>query len=159
MPAPVITVVDTRDVPVTNWDSGVVQSNQESSVLTIVIWNNRGNDTSVADLKEANISALDIDGRAISELVVNKWVQVNVPSLDNSENVWTPIGGSTVKYLRADGLNSSAGYTIKGTANDGNISSEGSTENYCTVRVKVKVPSGVSAGIRDYKLSIRAFWC
>ena len=156
MAAPVLTVVDTRDTPVSSWDNGVVQASQESSVLTIIIWNNRGNEVSVSDLKDASITALDIDGRAVTEVVADKWVRVNVPAMDNSENVWVPIGGSTVRMLRADGLNESAGYTIKGSSNDGLIAN--SSENYCVVRLKTVVPSGVSAGIRDYKLSIRGYF-
>lgn len=156
MSAPVLTVVDTRDVPVTNWDNSVVQASQESAVLTIIIWNNRGNDVSVADLKDANITALDIDGRAISEVVANRWCNVNVPAMDNSENIWVPIGGSTVRMLRADGLNESAGYTIKGSANDGLTAN--SSENFCTVRLKTIVPSGVSAGIRDWRIRLSGWW-
>lgn len=156
MSAPVLTVVDTRDVPVSNWDNGVVQASQESSILTIIIWNNRGNEVSVADLKDASITALDIDGRAITEVVANKWVRVNVPAMDNSENVFVPVGGSTVRMLRADGLNESAGYTIKGSSNDGTLTN--SQENYVLVRLKTVVPAGVSAGIRDWRLRISGFF-
>ena len=156
MTAPVLTVIDTRDVPVTNWDNGVVQASQESAVLTIIIWNNRGNDVSVADLKDANITALDIDGRAISEVVANRWCNVNVPAIDNSENIWTPIGGNITKMLRADGLNESAGFTIKGSANDGLTAN--SSENFCTVRLKTIVPSGVSAGIYDWRIRLSGWW-
>ena len=156
MAAPVITVVDTRDVPVTSWDNGVVQASQESSVLTLIIWNNRGNSTSVADLKDANITALDIDGRAISEVVANRWCNVNVPVMDNSENVWIPIGGNVIRQIRADGLNESAGYTIKGSANDGLTAN--SSENFCTVRLKTIVPSGVSAGIYDWRVRISGYY-
>lgn len=156
MAAPSLTVVDTNDRPVTSWDNGVVQANNEGPVLTIIIWNNRGGEVSVADLKDANITTLDIDGRAISEVVQGKWTRVNVPSTDEDDTVWTPIGGTTAKMLRADGLEEIDGFTIKGVANDGNI--HNATENYCTIHLKTRVPAGVSAGIRDWKLRISGYF-
>lgn len=156
MAAPNLTVVDTSDRPITSWDNGVVQANSESPILTILVWNNRGNDSSVADLKDANITVLDIDGRAISEVVQGKWVRVNVPAIDNSENVWTPIGGVTAKMIRADGLSEEDGYTIKGTANDG--STLNSKENYCTIKLKTKVPAGASAGVKDFRIRCQGFY-
>lgn len=158
MVAPQLTVVDTNDVPVTTWDNGVVQANTSSNILEIIIWNNRGVDTAVADLKEASITALDMDGRSITELVQGKWVHVNVPELDGNRTTWTRVGGTTAKMLRADGLGVSSGYVIKGTANDGNKETEASKVNYCTVRLKTVVPAGTSAGIRDYRIRINGYW-
>lgn len=156
MAAPSLTVVDTSDRTVTSWDNGVVQANQESNILEVIIWNNRGGETSIADLKDANITALDIDGRAITEVVLGRWTKVNVPILDNSENVWTPIGGTTAKMIRADGLTDNDGFTIKGLANDGTLNN--SKENYCRVRLKTQVPAGISAGVRDWKIRINGYF-
>lgn len=156
MAAPSITVVDTNDRTVTNWDNGVVQANNESSILSIIIWNNRGGNTALSDLKEANITALDSDGRAITEVVTDKWVRVNVPSIDGNSSTWTPVGGNTAKSLRADGVASSEGFVIKGIANDGSLAN--ATENYCSVNLKTKVPAGVEAGIRDWKMRINGYF-
>ena len=158
MVAPVLSVVDVNDVAVTSWDNGVVQANSASPILEIIIWNNRGGETAVADLKEANITALDIDGRAITEVVQGKWVNVNVPQVDGNTTTWTKIGGNTAKMIRADGLNTASGYVIKGTANDGNKATAASKSNYCTVRLKTVVPAGTSAGIRDYRIRINGYW-
>jgi hypothetical protein len=156
MAAPSITVVDSSDRTVTNWDNGVVQANAESAILQIVIWNNRGGTTDLSDLKEANITALDVDGRAITEVVTDKWVRVNVPVVDGSTGVWTPVGGTTAKSLRADGVDASEGYVIKGIANDGSLAN--SAENYCSCNLKTKVPAGVSAGIRNWKMRINGYF-
>lgn len=158
MVAPVLTVVDTNDVAVTSWDNGVVQANSSSPILEIIIWNNRGGSETVADLKEANITALDIDGRAVTELVQGKWVQVNVPQMDGNTTTWTRVGGNTAKMIRADGLNSSSGFVLKGTSNDGQKDTTASKANYCTLRLKTVVPAGTSAGIRDYRIRINGYW-
>lgn len=156
MAAPSITVVDTSDRTVTNWDNGVVQANAESAILQIIIWNNRGGLTDLSDLKEANITSLDTDGRAITEVVTDKWVRVNVPAVDGSTAVWTPVGGTIAKSLRADGVDPSEGFVIKGVANDGSLVN--ATENYCTCNLKTKVPAGVEAGIRNWKMRINGYF-
>ena len=156
MPAPSITVVDTSDRTITNWDNGVVQANNEGAVLTAIIWNNRGGSVALSDLKEASITSLDIDGRAITDVVTDKWVRVNVPSVDGNASTWTPVGGSVSKGIRADGLGVSDGFTIKGTANDGTLAN--SKDNYCTVNMKAKVPSGAEAGIRNWNMRIGGYF-
>lgn len=156
MPAPSLTVVDSSDHTVTQWDNGVVQANNESAVLELIVWNNRGGSVALSDLKEANITALDVDGRAVTEVVTNKWTRVNVPSIDGSDNIWTPVGGSIAKSLKADGVGTTEGFVIKGEANDGTLAN--SKNNYCTVRLKTKVPAGVDAGIRDWKMRIQGYF-
>lgn len=156
MAAPSLTVVDNSNRAVSIWDNGVVQANQEGAVLSLIIWNNRGGTVALSDLKEANITALDTDGRMVTEVVVDKWTRANVPSIDGGTNIWTPIGGNTVKMLRADGLSASDGFTIKGTANNGTLTN--ASANYCSVNLKVRVPAGVSAGVRDWKIRINGYY-
>ena len=133
-----------------------VQANNEGAVLTALVWNNRGGAVALSDLKEASITSLDIDGRAITDVVTDKWVRINVPSVDGDANTWTPVGGSVGKGLRADGLSSSDGFVIKGTANDGTLAN--SKANYCTVNMKAKVPGGASAGIRNWNMRIGGYF-
>ena len=149
MAAPIITIVNNADVTVATWDCGTVQANNDSSILEISIWNNRGGNVAVSDLRDASLTTLDIDGGSSSDIVAGKWVQVNVPAMDGNNNTWTAIGGSTIKYLRADSLNSSAGYVINGTANDGIKAN--SSANVCTARLKVHVPLNAMPGSRTWK--------
>ena len=72
MAAPSITIVDDSDRSVTNWDAGVVQASNESPVFSIYVWNNRNGSAAISDLKDATITALDIDGSANSEVIVGK---------------------------------------------------------------------------------------
>lgn len=156
--APVITVVDDADAEVKSWDNGVVQANSESAILTILVWNNKGGGITVSDLKEANITSLDIDGKAVSEIVQNKWVQVHLPYYDENPNEWTPIGGTTAKMLRADGLTDPTDFTIRGNINNGDKEDTDAKQNYCTIQLKTVVPSGTTAGVRDFRIRINGYW-
>jgi hypothetical protein len=156
MAAPSLTVVDSTDKTVTIWDAGVVMANNDSNVLSITLWNNRGGSTNLSDLKEANITTLDPDGGALTDVVANKWVRVNTPALDGSTSVWTPVGGNVVKMLRADGCTAADGYVIKGTANDGTLAN--AKPNYVTINLKHHVPAGATTGIRDFKTRINGYY-
>ena len=156
MTAPSITVVNTADETVTQWDAGVVQQNRSSSILTIQIWNNRRGETALSDLKEANITALDTNGTATSDIIVQKWVGAKVPAIDGSAADFTQIGGAYVKMLRADGLSEEDGYTISGAANDG--STVNAKNNYCTVNLRVNVPLNAKGGIYDFKMKINGYY-
>lgn len=155
MTAPQLTVVNSNtDTAVTTWDCGVVQANSTSNQLEILIWNNRSGTTAVADLKDANITTL-ANNTAGQEVVDGKWVKVNAPSMDG---VWTAVGGTSGKMIRADGLSASNGNVIKGTANDGNKNTTASKQNYCTVKIKTVVPANTTAGVRDFIIRINGYW-
>ena len=153
---PSITVVDDTDVTVVNHDFGTVQATKESSILTCLIWNNKGGGTALSDLRDVNITSLDTDGGSTSDVVVQQWVQVNVPALDGATNVWTKIGGTTKKSLRADGYTCSNG--ISGATNDGNKTTTSSKINYCTVRLKVVVPLNAMPGTKNFKIRINGYY-
>lgn len=154
--APIITVVTDTDQTVANWDIGTIQSNNDSSVLTILIWNNRGGATATSDLKDCSITSLDVDGGSSSDVVSGKWVNVNIQSIDGNTTTWTQVGGSVVKALRADGVTASDGNMIKGTTNDGNKTT--SKVNYCTARLKLHVPLNAVSGARSWKMRINGYY-
>lgn len=156
MAAPSITIVNDSDQTVANWDAGTVQANNDSAVLTILIWNNRGGGSALSDLKECTITSLDIDGGASSDTVAGKWVQVNVPSIDGNQTTWTQIGGATTKNLRADGVQAADGFIIKGTTNDG--SKANAKPNYCTARLKIHVPLNANPGTKSFKMRINGYY-
>lgn len=158
MAAPSITVVDTSDKTITTWDNGTVQSQNYSAVLTMRIWNNRGGSVALSNLCDVTITALDTDGGTTSDVVTGKWTQINCPSIDGNTTSYTAVGGSTVRYLRADGCSSADGYTIKGTVNDGNASTSASKANYATVNVRTAVPLSASPGTREWKLRINGYY-
>lgn len=158
MAAPSITIVDDSDRTVNNWDAGVVQANNESSVLTIYIWNNRNGLTAVSDLQDATITSLDIDGASNTDVVAGKWVNVNVPKIDGNETTWVPVGGADSKHLKAEGVSTADAYTIKGTVNDGNKNTPESKENYCKVNLKVVVPVNAVPGTKTYKMRVNGYY-
>ena len=153
--APRITIVNDIGTTVASWNCGTVQAANYSNVLTILVWNNKGESTAVSDLKDASITTVDIDGGTSSDVVQGKWVQVNVPSMDG-DSTWTAIGGSTVKYIRADGLGAAAGNVIRGTANDGSVLN--SKTNYATCRLKVYVPINATPGTKMWKTRLNGYY-
>lgn len=157
MAAPIITILNNSEVTVASWDAGTVQADKDSSVLTLRIWNNKGNNTTpVSDLKDCSITTLDTDGGTSSDVVAQKWVRINVPEVDGNSTTWTAIGGGDVKYIRADGISSTAGYVIQGTTNDGTLTN--SKPNYCTVSLKVHVPLNATPGTKVWKTRLNGYY-
>lgn len=156
MSAPIITIVNDADQTIANWDCGTVQANNDSAILTVRIWNNKAQTSAVSDLKDASITTLDIDGGVSSDVVSGKWVQINAPYVDGNETTWTQIGGSTLKYVRADGCNAADGYVIRGTANDG--SATNAKVNYATCRLKVHVPLNATPGVKTWKTRLNGYY-
>lgn len=154
MAAPIITIWNTDGQQVASWDCGTVQANNYSAVLSLKIWNNKSGASDVSDLQGVSITTLDIDGGSSSDVVAGKWVQVNVPAMDG-ENVWSSIGGTTVKSLRADALSGDSGYIIRGTQNDG---TSNATTNYCTVNLKAHVPLNATPGTKTWKTRINGYY-
>lgn len=158
MAAPSITVVNaSSNTTQTNWSCGVVKANNSSAVLTIQIWNNRGGSTALADLRDASITALDIDGGNSSDPVANKWLHVNVPQMDGT-SAWTAIGGTTTKFIRGDSVSASEGNIIKGTINDGNAGTTASKANYTTVNLRVDVPVNATPNTYNFKTRINGYY-
>jgi len=156
MTAPIISISNEMNDIVTQWDAGIVQQNKTSNELTLRIWNNKGGETALADLKEVTITTLDVDGTATTALVAERWVGVKVPSVDGNDGGFTQIGGSFAKSLRADGLTIADGYTISGVANDGSY--DNAKANYCTVKLRISVPLNATGGIYDFKTKISGYY-
>lgn len=157
MAAPSITVVNTSDRTVVNWDAGICQANNDSGVLTILVWNNRGGGEALSDLNDCNITSLDVDGGSTSDVVAGKWVRVNCPVVDGNSTTWTQVGGDTVKYFRADGITASEN-VLSGAINDGNKSTAASKKNYSTLNLKVHVPLNATPGMKSYKMRINGYY-
>lgn len=153
MITPIITITERTGEPVTQWDSGVIQQNKESEVISLRIWNNKGGETAVSDLKDVTITTLDTDGGANSPVIIGRWVGVKVVSMDEDE--FTPIGGISTKSLRAKGLEDIDGFVINGQANTG---SETDTYNYCDIDLKITVPINAPGGIYDFKTRISGYY-
>jgi len=158
MAAPSITVVNAAtNTTIPNWSVGVVKANNSSTVLSIQIWNNRGGSTDLADLRDASITSLDIDGGNSSDPVANKWLHVNVPQMDGASS-WTPVGGTSTKFIRGDTVTATEGNIIKGTANDGNASTTASKVNYTTVNLRVDVPVNATPNTYNFKTRINGYY-
>ena len=137
------------------WDVGIIRSQVPSNELIINIWNNRGGATDVSDLKEPMLSVLDANGLTSDTPVPkNKWVQVNVESVDGNTTTFTPIGGTTTKILRANsGVLTDE---IKGTINDGDPLMY--PQNVCTTKLRVVAPLNADPGDFTFKIRLTAYF-
>lgn len=140
---------------VSTWDVGTLKAQKPSEVLTINIWNNKGGITAVSDLKEAYLMVLDSVGdTANDDVAKDKWVQINIPSIDGNANVWTPIGGTDGKDLKANGVNGE--FTIKGDANDGTAGT--SYNNVATVNLRIVAPPNSTPQDHYFKIRIVGYF-
>lgn len=137
-----------------NWDVGTLKAQRPSDVLSVKIWNNKGGATAVSDLKECYLMVLDgIGDTANDDVAKDKWVQVNVPSMDGNTNVWEPIGGTSGKNLKCDDATVPQDEcTIYGEANDG-IEAH-SPKNVATVNLRVVAPPNSTPGDKNFKCRI-----
>ena len=158
MAAPSITVVnDATNTTITNWSVGIVKANQSSNVLAIQIWNNRGGSTALSDLRDASITALDINGGNTSDPVANLWLHVNVPTMDGP-STWTAVGGTTTKFIRGESISATQGNIISGVANDGNAATQASQGNYTKVNLRVDVPINATPNTYNFKTRINGYY-
>ena len=135
----------------TSWNLNVVKSQTPSDILTVNVWNNRGGAQLVSDLKNPYVAVVDYNGEtAVDEVAKNKWVQVNVPSIDGDDTIYTPIGGSVTKTLKANG--GTDDYYISGEANNGNAVD--SPSNVCTINFIVIPPPNSIPGEKLFKIRI-----
>lgn len=140
---------------VNNWDIGTLKAQTPSEVLTVNIWNNKGGITAVSDLKEVTFMILDSTGdTANGDVAKDQWVQINVPSVDGNSNVWTPIGGTVTKDIKANGGVSD--YTISGIANDGNAAN--SPQNVATISLRVVAPANSNPGEKSFRARLVGYF-
>jgi hypothetical protein len=153
---PQITVYDKTNTSVeSTWNVGTIRAQEPSEVYTINIWNNKGGVDHVSDLRDCYISILDYDGdSAIEDVARDRWIQVNIPSVDGDENTWTSIGGSFTKEIRANGGVSEN--TLSGIANSGVLSN--SPKNVCTANFRVYAPPNSNPGQKLFKIRVNGYF-
>lgn len=156
MAGPSITLYNSTNTElVSSWNLGTVQAQVPSAELVVNIWNNKGGGTDVSDLKECSLAITDSNGStAVEDVARDKWVQVNVQSVDGDTTTWTPVGGATTKAIRANsGVTDN---TIKGTKNDGQAAN--SAQNFCTVKFRVVVPINSNVGAKSFKVRLTGYY-
>lgn len=153
---PQISIYDATNTYLVNtWDVGTLKAQKPSDVLTINIWNNKGGITSVSDLKEVSFMVLDGTGdTANGDVAKDQWVQINVPSVDGNSDIWTPIGGSITKDIKAN--SGMTEYTISGSANDGNAAN--SPQNVATINLRIVAPANSNPGDKSFRARIVGYF-
>ena len=137
------------------WDVGVVRAQIPSSELTINVWNNRNGTVAVSDLRDPMLAVLDANGLTSDTPVPkDKWVQVNVESVDGNTTTWTPIGGTATKLLRAN-----SGVTtdiISGDVNNGDPLLY--PQNVCTTKLRIMAPLNSTPGDFSFKIRLTGYF-
>lgn len=139
---------------VSRWEVGTVKAQEPSSVLTINIWNNKGQNYDVSDLKDCSMTVYDSSGTTYTEDVArDKWVEINVPAVDGDSITWTRIGGTDSKSIRANAGVSD--FSIQGTANDGTVSN---SANFATVNLRINAPINSVPGNKTFKVRLTGYY-
>lgn len=151
---PIIRIYDESHTNIiSSWNAGTVRAQEPSAALNINIWNNKGGDTSVSDLKECTLGVYDADGGSTGDVSTGKWVQVNIPSVDGDGTTWTAIGANTTKKIRANGI--ATDYTISGVANNGTATA---TTNYCSMKLRINAPINSEPGNKEFRVRLTGYY-
>jgi hypothetical protein len=162
MAAPVITLYDSANTAVvSSWPVGTVKAGNPSSVLELLVWNNKGGASAVSDLKEATVACKDGNGENTGEVPVGLWMNTLVNSTaaldtDGTTKIYSAIGGDTTRPLRGEGVSAATGDVISGAVNDGTTAN--STTNYCNCKFKVVIPINATAGTFAFKLRFQGYY-
>lgn len=160
MSQPVISIYNSGNTnAITAWDVGELTSQTDSSILSIVAWNNRGNTSEdVSDLRDAKLIVLDANGVTYSGAVASGgWVKVNVPKVDGNSTSYTAVKDGNGKDLMGEGCTFSVdGYTLKGEKNNGVLTSN--TKNACLINVKMNIPINSVADTYTFKIRITGYY-
>ena len=140
---------------VATWPIGTVKAQVPSDILTVHIWNNRNGFVDVSDLKDCVVGVYDANGSTANEDVAkDKWVQINVPSVDGTDTTWTRIGGEDTKQIRANA--DVTDFSISGAQNDGAIGTNG--KNFSTIRLRVNAPINSIPGNKSFKVRLIGYY-
>lgn len=137
----------------TTWNLNTIQSQQTSSVLTVYVWNNKNGSAQVSHLKNAYVTVVDDNGETSDgEVAKNKWVQVNIPSIDGDETTFVPIGGGVTRGIRGGG-----GLT-ENTLEAGTVTEDGTYDLnkkcVCKLNFIVVPPPNSTPGEKRFKIRI-----
>lgn len=153
---PQISIYNSSNNKIELWNIGTLQSQQSSKILTVYVWNNKGNrESDVSDLKNAYVTVVDANGEtAEDEVAKNKWVHVNIPTIDGDETTFSPIGGSIIRNIKG-GINSEEN-TIFGTKCNSDMDKTYSLENprVCKLSFCICPPPNSTPGEKLFKIRI-----
>lgn len=163
---PLITIRDENNKEITTpWNVETLDVNNgssipQSSVKTILIWNNYNSTYEAADLVGTNITTKNINGDNLNEqLVIDKWVQADYNyrrSTTGSES-FASIGGEDVLEICADGASgvNAENHVISGTSNSG---TSVDTTHFATVKMKVVPKINALKGLHQFKVRISGYY-
>lgn len=163
MANPVITIMNADSTsPTTEWHLGTIKALEESSVLTINVWNNKNGSTDVSDLVDTTITATDINGGDDEQAVSDRWTYVCVAATATTDSAgnktFTQIGKGAAAPVAANGATGDnlTNHVIRGVANDGTMAN--SSLNFANIQVKIIAPLNTTAGSHQWKLKLQGYF-
>lgn len=163
---PQISIYDSKNINQLNtWDIGDLQSQQASKILTVYVWNNKENHqfegkSLVSDLRNAYVTVLDANGEtAEDEVAKNRWVQVNVPSIDKDETTFFPIGGNITRSIKGgkeEGGEELTDNIISGKVSD--VTSLSENNKVCKLNFIIVPPPNSTPGEKLFKIRIGGWY-
>ena len=161
MATPIITLLGSdQATAVSEWHVGTVKAGNDSAVLEVNVWNNKGGSAAVSDLIESTVAVKDGNGDDTGAVPAGLWVQTLIDTTAdvdaNSTKQYSKIGGQTTRPLRGNGILASAGDVISGAINDGTAANSGN--NYCNCKFKVNVPQNSVSGTQQFKIRFQGYY-
>jgi hypothetical protein len=184
MAAPVISLYAADNTTaISTWSPGTVKADNVSAEKEVYVWNNKSatpgtaNSSAVSDMIECTVGAFDSAGKADDPIAADKWIEVNIndqKDRSGANDVWTPIGGTTVAKLWNAAADPSAfvgddsqDYVLKGSTNTGEVdpgNGSGSAAqiankaNYAKCRFHIAVPQNASPGTTGFKIRFQGYY-
>lgn len=146
-----LTTDPTNPNPV-KWSVGTVKAGNESSTLSLRIWNNKGGSQLCSTMQECKLLTLDSVGGQNEALVTGGWLQGKCTSLNDAS--YKAMIASTPGELSIGALGTTD-FSISGATNDGSV---GATPNYSNVSLKLVIPDGAVHGIKNFSVAIKYFF-
>lgn len=139
------------------WDAGIVDAGSESDATVFHLWNNRGNNSSVSDMINVDLTVRDSDGQTSDLKVAGQVDAVVRAQFFNSKknggqwgymegDVWKPEQWVDLKYDKSVPVISYNGdlRTIAGEANSGDSSVD--KRNFSAIKLKLYAKPTATAG-------------
>ncbi len=137
---------ETNATAVTSLDFGTVDAGSIGNAKTLLLWNNYAGTTAVSDATNGSLTTKDAQGGNTGELILNKWIEVQVLT-NAADSTFDGVGGTVTKMVKAE---TTAAGVISGAANDGNINTTATKANFAKFSVRPNIPTTATAGTQNF---------
>jgi len=139
------------DLSVSGWTVGTVKASEESSVLALRVWNNRGGSELASSMQDCSLFILDsLDGKS-EPIVTGGWLKGKCLSLGDSSF----IALDAVDVLEIGSQSHPTDTIIDGDINDG---TDTNVSNFSDIDLKFVPAFGATHGLKNFSVAIKYFF-